>query len=121
MVSSKITIREEIWGTIILAFSKENAYKGFLQGQSCAGIAMNLKRSESTISRELKSNSGNGNYSPMAAKGKYESRSDKCKMDIEKLDKTIGWTAFIPFSSEFRRLCGPNSEKPSLRQKIGGK
>ncbi len=48
---------------------RESICKGVSQYLSRIEIAMSLKMSKSTISRELKRNSENGSYSPVAAGG----------------------------------------------------
>ena len=45
---------------------------------SIRSIAQAISRSPSTISRELKRNCNNGNYSPSEAQGKYSSRKKRC-------------------------------------------
>ena len=73
----------------ISIFERESIYKCVLQGLSLTKIAMDLKRSTSTLSRELKRNSEDKEYSPIVADGKYRSRRRNCKMDKKLSDKTL--------------------------------
>ncbi len=63
-------------------FSKEEREKSMImiaKGFSLRAIARELKRSPSTISRELKRNSNkNGTYSPSAAEKRYHKRRKNC-------------------------------------------
>lgn len=73
----------------ITFFERESILSGTLQGLSIAKIAENLLRSKSTISRELKRNSQDGNYSLIIADNKYKLRRKNCKMDKKLSDKTL--------------------------------
>ena len=73
----------------ISIFERESILLGALQGLSIAKIAESLSRSKSTISRELKRNSDNGEYSPIIADNKYKSRRKNCKMEKKLSDKTL--------------------------------
>ena len=73
----------------ISIFERESILLGTLQGLSIAKIAESLSRSKSTISRELKRNSDNGEYSPIIADCKYKSRRENCKTDKKPSDKML--------------------------------
>ena len=73
----------------ISIFERESILLGTLQGLSIAKIAESLSRSKSTISRELKRNSVNENYSPAVANDKYNLRRRNCKTDKKLSDKTL--------------------------------
>lgn len=73
----------------ISIFERESILLGTLQGLSITKIAESLSRSKSTVSRELRRNSENGNYSPIIADSKYKSRRENCKMDKKLSDKML--------------------------------
>lgn len=58
---------------------RESIQEMKLKGFSCRKIAEILKRSVSTISRELKRNSVNGRYRPSRAQKKYQARRKNCR------------------------------------------
>ena len=73
----------------ISIFERESILLGTLQGLSIAKIAESLSRNKSTISRELRRNSQDENYSPIIADNKYKLRRKNCKMDKKLSDKTL--------------------------------
>ena len=73
----------------ITIFERESILLGTLQGLSIAKIAENPSRSKSTISRELKRNSQDGNYSPIIADNRYRLRRKNCKTDKKLSDKAL--------------------------------
>ena len=72
----------------ISIFERESILLGTLQGLSITKIAESLSRSKSTIPRELKRNSDNGEYSPIVADSEYKSRRENCRME-KKLSDTV--------------------------------
>lgn len=59
-------------------FERESLWEMHLKGESLQNIAKALGRSVSTISRELKRNKKQDNYSPTNAQAKYKERRKKC-------------------------------------------
>lgn len=57
---------------------RENIFLFFNQGKSIRSIASLMKRSPSTISRELKRNTKNTTYSPVLAQTIYSYRKQNC-------------------------------------------
>ncbi len=94
----------------ITIFERENILLGTLQGLSIAKIAENPSRSKSTISRELKRNSQDKNYSPIIADNRCKLRRRNCKTDKKLSDKTL---------CGFR--CGQVSEPPMVAWGISGR
>ena len=78
----------------ISIFERECIYKGVLQGLSCAGIAINPKRSEPTISRESDGNPENENYSPTNADDKCRLRRKNRKTDKKRHEKGKNYGIF---------------------------
>lgn len=64
-------------------FERESIQELRLQGYSLAAIGKEIKRSKSTISREIKRNSraNHRGYRPYSAQLKYERRRQKCKRE----------------------------------------
>ncbi len=57
---------------------RENIFLLFNKGYSIRVIASNIKRSPSTVSRELKRNTKNNTYSPTVAQTLYSYRKQNC-------------------------------------------
>lgn len=57
---------------------RERIFLLFHQGDSIRGIVKLLERNPSTISRELKRNQENQNYSPSVTQSKYTKRKSNC-------------------------------------------
>lgn len=64
--------------THLTIFERESIFLWSSQKVSVREIARRLNRSASTISRELKRNSVNQDYSPTVAQSKYQSRKSHC-------------------------------------------
>ena len=88
-VKQKSSFGENMGYNHISIFERESISSGTLQGLSIAKIAESLSRSKSTISRELRRNSQDGNYSPIIADNKYKLRRKNCKTDRKPSDKTL--------------------------------
>lgn len=57
---------------------RENIFLLFNKGYSIRAIASTIKRSPSTVSRELKRNTKNNTYSPAVAQTMYSYRKQNC-------------------------------------------